>query len=138
MEIPDHLIVTLLVGLLLAVLAQVILSYRAFYQHKNEVRNHVDAKLENTIKSIDNWNIKHENCSIRIDNISARLESFEGKQERVNKDIWSRTDLIERRLQDDLSLLKKDILVLQTTSKLMREIGLYGSDDTYLKQGGNR
>lgn len=58
MEIPDHLIVTLLVGLLLAVLAQVILSYRAYYQHKDEVRNHVDTKLENTIKSIDNWNIK--------------------------------------------------------------------------------
>jgi len=138
MEIPDQLIVTLLIGLLLAVLAQAILSYRAFYQHKDEVRNHVDAKSENIVKSIENWNIKNENCSIRIENISARLQSFEDKQERANKDIWNRADLMERRIQDDLSQLKKDILVLQTTSELLREIGLRGSDDTYLRQGGNR
>ncbi|WP_292518411.1 hypothetical protein [Methanoculleus sp.] len=137
MEIPDQLIVTLLIGLLLAVLAQAIMSYRAFYQHKEEVRNHLDTKSENIVKSIENWNIKNENCSIRIDNIYARLESFEGKQEQANKDIWTRTDQMERRLHDELSLLKKDILVLQTTSDLLRKVGLRGSEDTYQKRGGD-
>ncbi|MGB4051928.1 MAG: hypothetical protein ACOX8D_11015 [Methanoculleus sp.] len=138
MEIPDHLIVTLLIGLLLAVLAQAILSYRAFYQHKDEVRNHVDAKLENISRSIENWNIKNETCSIKIENISARLQASEDKQERANENIWNRVDRVEEKIQGDISGLKKDISVLQVTSDVLSEIGRHGSDTTYLEQGGSK
>ena len=138
MEIPDHLIVTLLIGLLLAVLAQAILSYRAFYQHKDEVRNHVDAKLDNISRSIENWNIKNETCSIKIENISARLQASEDKQERANENIWNRVDRVEEKIQGDISGLKKDISVLQVTSDVLSEIGRHGSDTTYLEQGGSK
>ncbi|MEG3054807.1 MAG: hypothetical protein RQM90_01045 [Methanoculleus sp.] len=138
MEIPDHLIVTLLIGLLLAVLAQAILSYRAFYQHKDEVRNHVDVKLENISRSIENWNIKNETCSIKIENISARLQASEDKQERANENIWNRVDRVEEKIQGDISGLKKDISVLQVTSDVLSEIGRHGSDTTYLEQGGSK
>lgn len=137
MEIPDQWVGALLVGLVLLVLGQFLLSYRAFYQHKEEVRGFVDAKAETIARSIDNWNIKNENCSIRIDTIYARLESFESKQDQAGKDIWNRTDQMERRLQDNLSRLKKDILVMQTTSELLRKAGLRESEDAYKKQRGD-
>lgn len=111
------------------------LSYRAFYQHKEEVRNHVDAKSDNIIKSIENWNIKNENCSIRIDTIYARLEALDNKHEQGNREIWARADQIERRLLDKLSQLREELLVLQTTSDMLKKAGLRGSDDTYQKQG---
>ena len=137
MEIPDQWVGALLVGLVLLVLGQFLLSYRAFYQHKEEVRGFVDAKAETIARSIDHWNIKNENCSIRIDTTYARLESFESKQDQASKDIWNRTDQMERRLQDNLSQLKKDILVLQTTSELLRKAGLRESEDAYKKQRGD-
>lgn len=91
-------------------------------------------QTDDIARSIDTWNIKNENCSIRIDTIYARLESFEGKQERANTDIWNQTDQMERRLQDGLSLLKENILVLQTTVEIVKMAGLSKSDDTYQKQ----
>ncbi|WP_332448506.1 hypothetical protein [Methanoculleus sp.] len=137
MEIPDQWVGALLVSLIILVLGQFLMSYRAFYQHKEEVRNLMDAKTENIAKSIENWNIKNENCSIRIDTANARLESFESKQDQANKEIWTRMDQVERRLQDRLSHLKEDILVLQTTSEMLKKAGLRESEDTYKKQGGD-
>lgn len=137
MVIPDEWVGTFLVGLIILVLGQFFYFLQAFHQHKDEVRNFVEAKTDNIVRSTDNWNIKNENCSIRIENIYARLESFEGKQERANKDIWNRTDQMERRFQDGLSLLKEDILVLQTTSETLEKIGLRGSEETYQKRRGN-
>jgi len=137
MEIPDQWVGALLVGLILLILGQLLLSYRAFYQHKEEIRDFVGTRTENIARSIDNWNVKNENCSIRIDAIYARLESFEGRQDQASKDIWNRTDQMERRFQDNLSRLKKDILVLQTTSELLRKAGLRESEDAYKKQRGD-
>ncbi|NLM31054.1 MAG: hypothetical protein GX216_11675 [Methanomicrobiales archaeon] len=145
MVIPDEWVGTFLAGLIVLVLGQAILSYQAFCNHKEEVRkligenkeearNLVEAKTDDIARSIDTWNIKNENCSIRIDTIYARLESFEGKQERANTDIWNQTDQMERRLQDGLSLLKENILVLQTTVEIVKIAGLSKSDDTYQKQ----
>lgn len=138
MDIPDAWVGALLVSLIVLVLGQFLMSYRAFYQHKEEVRNLVDMKTENIAKSIENWNIKNENCSIRIDTINARLESLENKQDQANKEIWNKADQVERRLLDKLSQLKEELLVLQTTSKMLKNAGLRESEDAYQKQGGDK
>ncbi|MDD3622452.1 MAG: hypothetical protein PHQ81_08610 [Methanofollis sp.] len=133
MQIPDQWVGALVVGLIILVLGQLVLSCRAYYQYKDDVRNQIDGKIGNIATSLENLNAKIENCTIRIENIYARLESFENKYDRADKELWNRADQIERRLQDKNSQLKEELLTLQTTSDLLMKAGLAGSEDIYKK-----
>ncbi|MBP2144842.1 chromosome segregation ATPase [Methanofollis sp. W23] len=109
MQIPDQWVGALVVGLIILVLGQLVLSCRAYYQYKDDVRNQIDGKIGNIATSLENLNAKIENCTIRIENIYARLESFENKYDRADKELWNRADQIERRLQDKNSQLKEEL-----------------------------
>ncbi|QYZ80065.1 hypothetical protein E2N92_11825 [Methanofollis formosanus] len=137
MQIPDEWVGALVVGLILLVLGQVVLSWRAYYQYKDEVRDQVDGKIGSLTSSLENLNAKTENCTIRIENIYARLESFESKYDQADRELWNRTDQIERRLQDKNSQLKEELLALQTTSDLLMKAGLLGSEEIYKKRRGD-
>lgn len=137
MQIPDQWVGALVVGLIILVLGQLVLSCRAYYQYKDDVRNQIDGKIGNIATSLENLNAKIENCTIRIENIYARLESFENKYDRADKELWNRADQIERRLQDKNSQLKEELLTLQTTSDLLMKAGLAGSEDIYKKRRGD-
>jgi hypothetical protein len=136
MHIPDEWVGALLVGLIILVLGQLVLSCRAYYQYKEEVRDIIDGKIGTFATSLENVNAKIENCNIRIENIYARLESFENKYDLADKELWSRADQIERRLQDKNSQLREELLALRTTSELLMKAGLLGSEGAYKKQRG--
>ncbi|QSZ68079.1 hypothetical protein RJ40_11520 [Methanofollis aquaemaris] len=126
-----------MVGLILLVLGQLVLSWRAYYQYKDEVRDQIDEKIRNIATSLETQNAKIENCNIRIETIYARLESFENKYDQADKELWNRTDQIERRLQDKNSQLREELLALQTTSDLLMKAGLLGSEEIYKKRRGD-
>lgn len=137
MQIPDEWVGGLVVGLILLVLGQLVLSWRAYYQYKDEVRDQIDEKIRNIATSLETQNAKIENCNIRIETIYARLESFENKYDQADKELWNRTDQIERRLQDKNSQLREELLALQTTSDLLMKAGLLGSEEIYKKRRGD-